>query len=112
MASYPGLGTYNPARTTGQIGLDGNAKPSHPAAGPVDPYAGLPPVQPYDDTWYRRELDRMNQLAIQAARQAQSQAAANTQQMNDFAAQYMQQRNAMMPTTRPRQSRMYLLGGY
>jgi hypothetical protein len=110
MAGYPG--TYNPARTTGSVGLGGNAKPSHPAVGPVDPYAGLPPVQPYDNSWYQRELDRMNQLARQAAAQAQASAAANSQQAADFAAQYIQQRNAMMPEQRPRTSRMYMLGGY
>jgi hypothetical protein len=101
--SHPGSGT---------IGLGGTYKPSHPATGPVDPYAGMPPVQPYDNSWYQRELERMNQLARQAARQAQASAAANSQQASDFAAQYMQQRNAMLPEQRPRVSRMHFLGGY
>jgi hypothetical protein len=115
MATYPGSGTYKPTRATGTVGLRGNTAPpgaSRPPAGPVDPYAGLPPVQPYDNSWYQRELDRMNQLARQAAAQAQASAAANSQQAADFAAQYIQQRNAMMPTERPRVSKGYWLGGY
>jgi hypothetical protein len=110
MAGYPG--TYNPARTTGSVGLGGNAKPERGPIAPVDPYAGLPPVQPYDNSWYQRELDRMNQLARQAAAQAQASAAANSQQAADFANQYIRQRNEMMPTQRMRQSKLYYLGGY
>lgn len=102
---------YLPTRT-GSVGLGGTAKPDRAPTGPVDPYAGLPPVTPYDNSWYQRELERMNQLARQAAAQAQASAAANTQQAADFAAQYQQQRNAMMPTSRPRVSRQFYLGGY
>jgi hypothetical protein len=103
---------YKPPRSGMSTGLGGNSKPSRAPSAPVDPYAGLPPVQPYDNTWYQRELERMNQLARQAARQAQASAAANSQQAADFAAQYMQQRNAMAPQQRLRVSRMFHMGGY
>jgi hypothetical protein len=103
---------YQPPRSGMSAGLGGNQKPSRAPSAPVDPYAGLPPVQPYDNTWYQRELERMNQLARQAARQAQASAAANSQQAADFAAQYIQQRQSMVPEQRPRVSRMYMLGGY
>jgi hypothetical protein len=57
-------------------------------------------------------MQRLNDLARQAAQQQAAYQAQSAQQYQDFANAYMQRQNEMLPQGRPRVSRMYMLGGY
>lgn len=79
---------------------------------PVNPYDSIPPLKPIDNSWYQRQLNELNQLALQ---QAQQQAAYQRQlaaQQAGFATEYQQQLQGMRPVPRDRRSKLYVLGGY
>jgi hypothetical protein len=112
MATYPG--TLKPSRTGTGAALGGTANrtPARAPLPPASPYGDLPALQPIDDSWYEREMQRLNELARQSAQQQAAYQAQSAQQYQDFANTYMQRQNQMMPQGRARVSKMFMLGGY